>query len=126
MKTILVKIFNRMYRKRKIKEENFLLGETIRRAAQLISQKGTQVPPMDQESTPLETLGILIGLLRRRKHISHLQFAQNIGCSMEELLALEAGLLPAPDFVKYLPLILREINIPKDILQSLIHDIEFT
>jgi DNA-binding transcriptional regulator YiaG len=105
--------------------EGFLPAETLWRAAQMICQKGMEVPPIDAEPAPLEMLGLTIGILRRRKHISRLEFAQNIGCSVEELLALEAGLLPASDIAKYLPLIINEIEVPKIFLQPISRNIKF-
>ena len=110
---------------KKNREEGFLPAETLWRAAQMICQKGMVVPPIDAEPAPLEMLGLTVGILRRRKHISHSQFAQKIGCSVEELLALEAGLLPAKDLAKYLPLIINEIEVPKKFLQPLFQNIKF-
>jgi len=104
--------------------ENFLPAETLWRAAQMIRQQGMEVSPIDAEPTPLEMLGLTIGILRRRKHISRSQFAQKIGCSMEELLVLEAGLLPARDLAKYLPLIINEIEVPNKILQPFFRNIK--
>jgi hypothetical protein len=104
--------------------EGFLPAETLWRAAQMIRQKGMKVSPIEAESTPLEMLGLTIGILRRRKHISRLQFVQRIGCSVEELLALEAGLLPAREMAKYLPLIIKEIEVPGKILQPFSHHIK--
>lgn len=99
-------------------------GETIRRAADIVSQKNVPVHLFDAEPTPLGALGMAIGLLRRKKHITHSQFAQNIGCTVEELLALENGLLPAADYINYLPLIHQEINIPESILQAFTRSIK--
>jgi DNA-binding transcriptional regulator YiaG len=93
--------------------EGFLPAEILWRAAQMICQKDKEVLPIDAEPAPLEMLGLTIGILRRRKHISRSKFAQKIGCSVEELLALEVGLLPEGVLAKYLPLILKEINIPR-------------
>lgn|GEM_PF-5097884 len=97
--------------------EGFLPAETLWRAAQMICQQGMEVSPIDAEPAPQEMLGLTIGILRRRKHISRSQFAQGIGCSMEELLVLEAGLLPASELAKYLPLILKEIEMPEKSMQ---------
>jgi len=104
--------------------ENFLPAETLWRAAQMIRQKGMEVLPIDSKPTPLEMLGLTIGILRRRKHISRSQFAHRIGCSVEELLVLEAGLLPAIDLAKYLPLIINEIEVPNKILQPFLRNIK--
>ncbi len=90
------------------KNENFLPSELLWRAAQMIHENGMEVSSIGAEPTPLEMIGLTIGILRRRKHISRIEFAQRIGCSVEELLVLEVGLLPAKDLEKYLPLILRE------------------
>ena len=105
--------------------DGFLPAETIWRAAQMIYQKGKEIPPIDAEPAPLEILGLAIGVLRRRNHISRLQFVRKIGCSMEELLALEAGLLPAGELAKYLQLILKEINMPELSLNALFRNIKF-
>ena len=104
--------------------EDFLPAETLWRAAQMISQKGMEVPPIDSEPTPLEMLGLTIGIVRRRKHISRSQFAQKIGCSVEEILALEAGLLTINDLAKYLPLIMNEIEVPRKFLQPFFSNIK--
>jgi hypothetical protein len=106
-------------------DENFLPSEILWRAAQMIFEKGVEVPPIDSEPAPLEMLGLTIGILRRRKHISRSQFINKIGCSVEELLALEAGLLPASDLIKYLPLILKEIEVPEISLQPFFPNIKF-
>lgn len=103
--------FNRKFKK------GFLPGETIRRAAALVYEKGVSIPPIDAEPTPLGALGMAIGLLRRRKNITHAQFARKIGCTIEELLALESGMLPADDYKKYLSAIQREIDIPEPVLR---------
>jgi len=105
--------------------EGFLPAETLWRAAQMICQKGVEVPPIDAEPAPLEMLGLTIGILRRRKHISRSQFAQKIDCSVEELLALEAGLLPASELAKYLPLILKETEMSEIALQPFFRNIKF-
>jgi hypothetical protein len=105
--------------------KNFLPAVTLWRAAQMIRQKGMEVSPIEAEPTPLEMLGLTIGILRRRKHIPRSQFAQKIDCSMEELLALESGLLPVSDLAKYLPLIINEIEVPNKILQIFFRNIKF-
>ncbi len=105
--------------------ENFLPAETLWRAAQMIRQKGVEVSPIDAEPAPLELLGLAIGILRKRKHISRKNFARKIGCSVEELLALETGLLPAGDIAKYLPLIVHEINVPEKFIQPFLRDFKF-
>lgn len=102
---------------KKIMRTNYLPSELLWRAAQLISQKGMGVPWIDAEPAPQEILGLVIGILRRRKRISRFHLAQGIGCTVEELLALETGLLPASDFEKYLPLILHTIEMPEKPLQ---------
>jgi len=105
-------------------ETNYLPSETLWRATQLITQKGIDVLPIDAEPAPQEMLGLAIGILRRRKHISRIQLAQSIGCTVDKLLALETGLLPASDFVQYLPLILHEIGIPEKSLQPFLINIK--
>jgi len=107
---------------KKIEETNYLPSETLWRTAQLIRQKDMEVPPIDAEPMPQEMLGLAIGILRRRKHISRIQLAQRIGCTVEEILALETGLLPVKDLGKYLPMILDGIGVPEKSLQPfLIH-----
>jgi DNA-binding transcriptional regulator YiaG len=110
---------------KKINGEGFLPAETLWRAAQMICQKGMEVPPINAEPAPMEMIGLTIGILRRRKHISRSRFAQKIGCSMEELLALEAGLLSASEFAKYLPLILKQTEISELLLQPYFRSMKF-
>ena len=107
------------------KGEVLLPAEILWRAAQLIRQGGTKLPPFDAEPTPEEMLGLTIGILRRRKHISKSQFAQKIGCSMEELLALEAGGLPLAIVQKYLPQMMRELEIPSNFLYPFLNRLKF-
>jgi len=106
--------------------EGFLPAEILWRTAELICQKGVQIPPIDAEPAPLEMLGATIGILRRRKHISYSSFAQRIGCSVEELLALEAGLLPASDLLQYLPLILRVLKLREKSVQPFLRDLKIS
>lgn len=105
--------------------EALLPAEILWRAAQLIRQGGTQLPPFDAEPAPEEMLGLTIGILRRRKHISKSQLAQTVGCSMEELLALEAGGLPLAVAQKYLPQIMRELEIPSKFLTPFLNRLKF-
>jgi hypothetical protein len=105
--------------------EGFLPAESLWRAAQMICQNGLEVPPIDAEPTPLEMLGLTIGILRRRKHITRLQLSKKTGCSVEEILALEAGLLPAGYLKKYLPRISREVGLREYSLQPLLRNIKF-
>ena len=44
---------------------------------------------------------------------------------MEELLALEAGLLPRSDILQHLPLILNTIGLPENVLQPFLVNIKF-
>ncbi len=108
---------------KKISGEEFLPSETLWRAAQLIRTSGVTISPLEAEPTPQEMLGFTIGILRRQKHISHKQFAQRIGCSLEELLALEVGLLPMDKLQKYLPLILKEIKLPMNFKQLFLRNV---
>lgn len=105
--------------------DNFLPAETLWRTAQMTRQKGMEVSPLDAEPVPLEMLGLAIGILRRRKHISHLEFAKKIDISVEELLALEKGLLPAGELVKYLPSIIQQIKIPGDLIKHIFPNKKF-
>jgi len=105
--------------------EDLLPAETLWRAAQLIRQGGTKLPPIDAEPAPEEMLGLTIGILRRRKHISKSQFAQTVGCSLEELLALEAGGLPLAVAQKHLPKIMRELEVPSTLLHPLLNRLKF-
>jgi len=104
---------------KKNKGEGFLPAEVIWRAAQMFCQNGVEVSPIDAEPTPEEMLGLTIGILRRHKHISHEKFARSIGCSVEELLALEAGLLPKKVILKYLPAIAHATGVNLGSLQPL-------
>jgi hypothetical protein len=105
-------------------EERFLPAESLWRAAKMISQQGMEVPPIDAEPTPLEMLGMTIGIFRRRKHISRIQLAKKTGCSIEEILALEAGLLPADRLKKCLPRVSREVGLREHSLQPFIRNIK--
>lgn len=109
----------------KVEEKNYLPSELLWRAAELICQKDTEIPPIEAEPTSHEMLGLAIGILRRRKNISRFQLAQRIGCSIEELLALETGLLPASDYGKYLPLILQTLGLPQKSLQPFLANIKY-
>ena len=53
---------------KKIEETNYLPSSTLWRAAQLIAEKGIEIPPLDAEPAPQEMLGLAIGILRRQKH----------------------------------------------------------
>lgn len=108
-----------------VEEKNYLPSELLWRAADLISQKGTEIPPIEAEPAPQEMLGLAIGILRRRKHISRFQLAQRMGCTVEELLALETGLLPASEYMKYLPLILQVLEMPEKSLQPFLAKIKY-
>lgn len=110
---------------KEIEEKNYLSSETLWRAAELICLKGMDVPAIDAEPMPQEMLGLAIGILRRRKHISRVQLAQRLGCTVEELLALETGLLPVKDVGKYLPLILECIGMPEKSLQPFLISIKY-
>lgn len=80
------------------------------RAAQKIRENGVELPPLEAESTAEEILGAAVGVLRRRRNLTRAEFARRIGCTVEELLALEIGLLPPNLVKKYLSLIAREIG----------------
>lgn len=110
---------------KRLEEEILLPAEILWRAAQLISQGGTKLPPFDAEPTPEEMLGLTIGILRRRKHISKPQLAQTVGCSMEELLALEAGGLPLAIVQKYLPQMMCELEISSKFLYQFLNRLKF-
>lgn len=110
---------------KKVEEKNCLPSELLWRAAELICRKNTEIPPSEADPTPYEMLGLAIGILRRKKQISRFQFAQRIGCTVEEVLALETGLLPASDYGKYLPLILQIIELPEKSLQPFLTNIKF-
>ena len=110
---------------KKIEETNYLPSNTLWRAAQLIAKKGLEIPPLDAEPAPREMLGLAIGILRRQKHISRFQLAEGIGCTMEELLALEAGLLSPSDILQYLPQILSTMGLPENLLGPFLINIKF-
>lgn len=106
-------------------KRNHLPSEILWRAAQLINHKSKEVSPIDAEPAPQEMLGLAIGILRRRKRISQYELAQRIGCTVEEVVALETGLLPVSDYKKYLPLILRAIRLSRKSLQPFLVAIDF-
>jgi hypothetical protein len=97
--------------------EGFLPAETLWRAAHIFCMNAGGAPHPDSEPTPEEMLGLTVGILRRRNNISRLNFARSIGCSVEELVALEAGLMPKNTMQKYLPAIAQEIGIDPTSLQ---------
>ena len=107
------------------KETNYLPSETLWRATQLIIHKEKQTPSIDAEPPPQMMLGLAIGILRRQRHIPRLQLAQRIGCPLEEVVALETGLLSRSEYLKYLPLILNEIGLPENFLQPYLAKIKF-
>ena len=101
----------------KKRRERFLPAETLWRVAHRFPKNRDETPRSGSEPTPEEMLGLTIGILRRRQNISRPNLAQSIGCSVEELLALEAGLLPKNRMLKYLPVIAHEIGIDLTSLQ---------
>jgi DNA-binding XRE family transcriptional regulator len=60
----------------------------------------------------IEELGILIGIIRRKKEYSREKLASRIGILPEALFALEAGILHPLHFCEVLPLVLEAIDIP--------------
>lgn len=106
-------------------ETSYLSSEILWGAAQLIDQEGLQVSQINAESAPQEMLGLAIGILRRRKQISRFHLAQSIGCTVDELVALETGWLPRSEYVKYLPLILSVIGLPEQSLQPFLTQIKY-
>ncbi|MBI3175255.1 MAG: hypothetical protein HYZ25_16130 [Chloroflexi bacterium] len=102
-----------------------LPAAVVWRASQLARQIQDQSHSTETEPEPLELIGLTIGILRRRKRLSHLQFATKIGCSVEELLVLESGLLSDEKLVKYLPAVICEIGDERNIIQMLVSQIKF-
>lgn len=104
-------------------DERFLPAETLWKAAQIVRQKGAFDLQLTAEPKPHEILGLTIGMVRRRRQITLHELATKTGCSIEELLAFESGLLPIKEMIKYLPAILREVKIPKRSIQPLLQKI---
>lgn len=102
-----------------------LPAKTLWQTANFIKDTGIQIQPLEAELTPLEILGITIGILRRRKNFSRILFAQRVGCPVEELIALEMGLLPLQKILKYLPKISQGIDVPERSLQTFIRNLKF-
>lgn len=107
-------------------EDGFLPSDKLWLTVQMARKKEVEIPLITASSGAPEMLGLIISILRRRKHISRQRFAQKLGCSVEEILALEGGLLPAKDIARYLPLIIKKIKVPKKILQPYLKEIDFT
>jgi len=105
-------------------EESFLPAETIWRTAQLLRQKGVLNVQLNAEPKPHELLALTIGMVRRRRQITLNELANKTGFSMEELLAFEAGLLPANELKKYLPAILREVKISRKLISPILQKIK--
>lgn len=101
-------------------EGRFLPAETLWKAAQIVRQKGALDLQLTAEPKPHEILGLTIGMVRRRRQITLNELANKTGFSVEELLAFEAGWLPAKELIKYLPAILREVKIPRNSIQLLL------
>ena len=106
------------------KETSYLPPETLWHASQFLAQKGITAPSIDAEPAPQEMLGLAIGILRRQKNISRDQLAQRIACPLEELVAMETGLLPGSVYLKYLPRILNAIGLPENLLQPFLNKIK--
>lgn len=102
-----------------------LPAAVIWRASQLARPIQVNSRPAETEPEPLELIGLTIGIIRRRKRLSHSEFSLKIGCSVEELLVLEAGLLPDEKLAKYLPAVIREIGDERNVIQMLVNQIKF-
>ncbi len=109
----------------KEKGEGLLPAAVVWGASQLASPVQDRLHSTKTEPEPVEMIGLTIGILRRRKRFSHAQFAQRIGCSVEEMLALEAGLLPEETLVRLLPAILREVGNNPQVIQVFVNQIKF-
>ena len=104
-------------------EEGFLPAETLWKAAQVVHQYGELDLDIKTEPKPHEILGLTIGIIRRRRHITLDELADKTGFSIEELVVFEAGLLPVKELIKYLPAILREVKIPRKSIKPLLQKI---
>lgn len=102
-----------------------LPAAVVWRASQLARPIQEKSRSAETEPEPLELIGLTIGILRRRKRLSHSQFAKKVGCSVEELLVLEVGLLSDEKLAKYLPAIIREIGDEQNIIEMLVNHIKF-
>lgn len=84
--------------------------ETLWKAARWIREEKVFLSLMDSEPTTEEVLGLIISISRRQKKISHIQLTRKIGCSLDELMALEAGALPREISRKYFGKICHVLN----------------
>lgn len=98
--------------KNKAADAGLLPPEILWRTAQLIKKYELEYSKTDFPSKELEDLGLIIGVLRRRKNITKDELSKKIGCSMEEIIALEMGLMPLEILNQYMPVIRKEINLP--------------
>jgi len=87
-----------------------LSADHLIRAATLVRTRG-EMCQLDADPTVEETIGILVNKMRRKKKIPLDQFSTNIGFSIEEIIAFEAGLLPKDKLCKMLPVILSTLGI---------------
>lgn len=95
------------------------------KAAEFIRQRGVDTrSSLDAEPTPLEIAGMTIGMIRRRKKITQLALSIRIGCEIEEILAIEAGMLPVGDYKDFVPKILKEMNLSNRQIKMFLHFIE--
>lgn len=108
-------------------ENRFLPAEVLWNASKLRFQasKDDLKLSCDDELDPQELLSITIGVLRRQKGISVAQLSKKVGCTLEELLALESGILPLGRFSKFLPALLKEIDVSPKNIQSLLRNIRY-
>jgi hypothetical protein len=80
------------------------------RAADFASARGQRCAN-GEDRLQLEELGITINILRRSRKIDLNLLASQIPCRLEELIALEAGLLPCERVCKLLPAVVRHLGV---------------
>ncbi len=80
------------------------------RAADLAYTRGKRCAN-GEDRPELEDLGIAINILRRSRKIDLNLLASQIPCRIEELIALEAGLLPCDRVCKLLPAVARYLGV---------------
>lgn len=93
--------------------KNMHPAQKILRAIKIAEIKA---PPKMATSAPVEELGIMLRLIRKRKGERLDEFSARINVSPENLFALEAGILPSEKLFELLPFVLKGIGIPPEMV----------
>ena len=116
-----MKKINAVSDKENIQRGEFISADLLWRASRWLRSKKVELRSLDLDPSPEELLGFAILVSRRRKKLTRLQFVERIGCSLEELLALEAGVLPMDFAAKYLSAIMNELEMKSTLYQTFQH-----